>query len=79
MRRSMNFVLGAALGAVVGAAVAILMAPNSGDDLRGEIRDRFGRFGEELQEAAQERRAELERQLKTLRQPQSAGIPLEEN
>jgi gas vesicle protein len=79
MRRALNFILGATLGALVGATVAILMAPRSGEDLRDEISDRFGRFKDELQEAATDRRAELERQLKSLRQPQPPGIPLEEN
>jgi gas vesicle protein len=79
MRRGINFVLGAMLGALVGASVAILMAPSSGEDLREEISGRFGRFVDEVQEAAEDRRAELERQLKNLRQPQPSGIPLEEN
>ncbi len=77
MKRLLSFLLGAASGALVGASVAILMAPSSGDDLRGELRSRFGRLRDELQSAADERRAELERQLTSMRQP-NKEIPLEE-
>lgn len=77
MRRVFNFVLGAGLGALAGAALAILLAPSSGEELRGEMRDRFSRFRSEIEEAARERRSELERQLQGMRHPQ-AEIPLEE-
>jgi gas vesicle protein len=76
MKRLLTFVLGAASGALVGASIAILMAPASGDDLRGELRDRFGRLRDEIQGAANERRAELERQLSSMRQGNE--IPLED-
>ncbi len=77
MKRFLAFLLGAASGALVGASVAILMAPSSGKDLRGEFRSRFGRLRDELQNAARERRTELERQLTNMRQP-TKEIPLEE-
>lgn len=77
MKRFLAFLLGAASGALVGASVAILMAPSSGEDLRGEFRSRFGRLRDELQRAAEERRTELERQLTNMRQP-NKEIPLEE-
>jgi gas vesicle protein len=76
MKRLFTFILGAASGALVGASIAILMAPASGDDLRGELRDRFGRLRDEIQGAANERRAELERQLSSMRQGNE--IPLED-
>jgi hypothetical protein len=41
------------------------------------LRNRVTSFRDELKEAAQQRRADLERQLETLRHP-SAEIPLEE-
>ncbi|MEX1071334.1 MAG: YtxH domain-containing protein, partial [Anaerolineales bacterium] len=77
MKRVLSFVLGVTGGALVGATVAILLAPSSGDDLRTDLRSRFNRFGDELKDAAQQRRTELERQLSNLRQPQGE-IPLEE-
>jgi gas vesicle protein len=77
MRRFFGFLLGAAGGALVGATLAILLAPASGQDLRNEMRSRFKKFGDELQEAAQQRRGELERQLEAMRHPQTE-IPLED-
>ena len=77
MRRLISFLMGAAGGALVGATLAVLLAPSSGEDLRGELRSRANRFRNELQDAAQQRRSELERQLQALRQPHKE-IPLEE-
>lgn len=67
MRNFFNFMMGVFMGALVGAATAILLAPSSGDDLRGELRGRFSRFTEEMTQAAHNTRAELEKQLETLR------------
>jgi gas vesicle protein len=76
MRKLFSFLAGATVGALVGATISVLMAPQSGDELRGEIRSRANRFSAELKEAAQERRAELEHQLEMMRRPQ-AEISLE--
>ena len=77
MRRFFSFLLGAASGALVGATIAILMAPESGQDLRSDLRNRISRFGDELKDAASQRRSELERQLQSFRQPHGE-IPLED-
>jgi gas vesicle protein len=77
MRRLFSFLLGTASGALVGATLVILLTPASGEDLRSELRNRVTNFRDELKEAAQQRRAELERQLDVLRHP-GAEIPLEE-
>lgn len=77
MRRLFGFVLGLAGGALVGATLAILLAPASGEDLRSELRNRASRFRDELQQAAAQRRTELERQLEAMRHPH-AEIPLED-
>lgn len=69
MRQIFSFLLGTASGALVGATLAILLTPASGEDLRSELRDRVKRFRGELQDAADERRAELERQLEAMRHP----------
>lgn len=76
MRRLVSFLLGAVGGALVGATIAILIAPESGQDLRSDLRNRISRFGDELKDAASQRRTELERQLQSFRQPDE--IPLEE-
>ena len=70
MRRLFNFIFGAIIGGFVGAAAAILLAPSSGDDLQLEIRDRFKGLWDELQAAAQDRKAEMEGQLQEMRKPQ---------
>lgn len=77
MKRLFAFVLGAASGALIGASIAILVAPESGEDLRSGLRNRFERLRAELEDAAGERRAELERQLNSMRNP-TREIPLEE-
>jgi gas vesicle protein len=77
MKRLFAFVLGAASGALIGASIAILVAPESGEDLRSGLRNRFERLRAELEDAAGERRSELERQLNSMRNP-TREIPLEE-
>ena len=76
MQKLLSFLTGATIGALVGATLSVLMAPQSGEELRGEIRSRANRFSAELKDAAQERRAELEHQLEMRRRPQ-AEISLE--
>ena len=77
MKRLLGFLLGIGTGALVGATAAILLAPASGQDLRSELRGRMQRFSTELQEAAMQRRSELEQQLEAMRHPH-AEIPLEQ-
>lgn len=78
MRRLIGFLIGIGTGALVGATVAILLTPESGKDLRSELRSRMEGFRRELQEAAAQRRAELEGQLEGMRNPHGE-IPLERN
>jgi gas vesicle protein len=75
MRRLISFFIGTVSGALMGAALAILFAPSSGREFRNEIRSRVDRFRDEIQDAAQQRRVDLERQLQALRHPE---IPLED-
>ena len=69
MNKFFNFVAGATLGALVGAATALLLAPVSGEELQAQIRDQVEQIQLEVKTAASERRAELEEQLSTLREP----------
>jgi gas vesicle protein len=71
MRGLMNFLTGALMGAVVGATLALLLTPESGNDLRGQIRDRAQSVQDEMRRAAHDRRAELEEQLAAMRAPRS--------
>lgn len=68
MDKSLSFLGGFVLGAVVGAAAAALMAPQSGNDLQAQIRERIEMMAEEGRRAAAERRAELEAQFAQARQ-----------
>ena len=69
MNRLLSFLSGAVMGGLVGAAVAIILAPSSGEDLRLQMKDRAQQIQEEVKTAADERRAELEQQLEVLRAP----------
>jgi len=73
MNKFVNFVAGAALGALVGAAVAILLAPVSGEELQAQIKTQVEQIQLEVKTAAADRRTELEEQLSTLRKPRPAA------
>jgi gas vesicle protein len=75
MRKAFGFVLGAAVGALVGGTIALLLAPASGEALRGQIRERGVAFSSEVQEAAAARRAELQARLAELRAPRKPTPP----
>jgi gas vesicle protein len=71
MRKTMSFLIGATIGGVIGAAVALLFAPFSGQDLRNQISDRTQSFAADIRQAANTRRIELQERLEVLRSPQS--------
>ena len=76
MKKFFSFFVGTVMGALVGATVALLLAPSSGETLRGQIQERFAALQEELTQAAADRRAELEEYLANLRES-NAGIEIE--
>lgn len=67
MRRMTMFFTGTICGAVVGAIAALLLAPTSGDELRGMARDRAESIRDEIIEAYETRTAQLESELEGLR------------
>jgi gas vesicle protein len=69
MRKMFGFLIGTFVGALVGATIALLLAPDSGDELRGQLRDRGQRFMGEIRHAADTRRIELKDRLETMRAP----------
>lgn len=73
MRSVFNFMIGMLSGALFGAALAVLFAPISGDELREQINSRVQGFQSELGKAAAQRRAELEAQLDSLRAVHRVG------
>jgi len=73
MRRFISFMSGAAIGGLVGAALALLFAPSSGDEMRAQMQARIEQIQAEIKKAAADRRAELEEQLAALRTPRKVG------
>ena len=69
MRKMFGFLIGVFVGWLVGATLALLLAPESGEELRGQIRSRSANFLGEIKSAADSRRADLEKQLAELRAP----------
>lgn len=71
MRKMLGFLMGVFVGALVGSTITLLLTPESGEQLRGELRARGERLFAEIRSAADARRAELERQLEDLRAPRT--------
>ena len=69
METATRFFAGFLLGSLIGASSALLLAPKSGEELRGQIRDEATRIQDEGKKAAADRRTELEQQLTALRAP----------
>jgi gas vesicle protein len=67
MRRFMNFMAGAFIGALIGSVTAILLAPGSGEELRLQIQERAESFRDEVKDAYQARVTQLEAELESLR------------
>jgi gas vesicle protein len=69
MRRMFGFLIGIMVGTLVGSTVALLLAPETGDKLRSEIRARGENFLGDVRGAAEARRSELAERLEALRAP----------
>jgi gas vesicle protein len=69
MRRMFGFLIGIFVGSLVGAVIALLLAPESGEQLRAELRGRGQNFLNEVRHSADVRRIELRGRLDTLRSP----------
>ena len=69
MRRMFGFLIGILVGSLVGSTIALLMAPESGEELRGKIRDRGQGFINDIRHSADARRIELRGRLESLRAP----------
>jgi gas vesicle protein len=71
MRRTFSFIIGATVGGLIGAAVALLFAPSSGEELRAKISDRSQNFAADIRQAANTKRIELQERLQVLRAPKA--------
>ena len=69
MRKMFGFSIGVFVGGLVGSTIALLLTPESGDELRSELRERGQNFIGEIRQAADTRRIELKDRLETMRAP----------
>ena len=69
MRRVMLFMIGILCGITVGVGAALLLSPASGETMRRDARERFDELMREAQQAAENRRTELEAELADLTRP----------
>jgi gas vesicle protein len=68
-----GFLIGIAVGGLVGSTIALLMAPESGDELRTLLRERGQNFYNDIRHAADERKIELRQQLDEMRTPREVA------
>jgi gas vesicle protein len=73
MGRLGNFMLGLLFGSLVGSAAALLLAPESGSEIRTQLGDYKNDLQREVREATMRRRLELELELARLRSGASRG------
>lgn len=69
MRRMFGFLIGLVVGGLVGSTIALLLAPEPGEELRAQIRERGQSFFNEVRHAADERKIELRQRLDEMRAP----------
>lgn len=63
-----EFFVGLVLGGLVGAALALLLAPQSGEETRAQIRDKGLEFKDRAEEGVLEARSRAEAQMTTLQE-----------
>lgn len=69
MRRMFGFLIGIVVGGLVGSTIALLLAPDTGEDLRSQLRSRGENFFSDVRQAADERKIELRQKLEDMRAP----------
>ena len=69
MRRMFGFLIGIMVGSLVGSTIALLLAPESGEELRAQLRSRGDVFFNDVRHAADERKIELRQKLDEMRAP----------
>jgi gas vesicle protein len=72
MRQVFGFMMGIMVGAMVGSTVALLLAPDTGEALRSQLRARGEALVADVRHAAETRQIELTNRLDTLRESPSA-------
>ena len=72
MRRMFGFLIGILVGGLVGSMVALLLAPDSGERLRGELRARGKNLVADIRHAGEARQIELTQHLEALKAPRAS-------
>ena len=72
MRRIFGFLIGILVGGLVGSMVALLLAPESGERLRGELRARGKNLVADIRHAGEARQIELTQHLEALKAPRAS-------
>ncbi len=67
-----EFFAGLVIGGLVGAALALLLAPQSGEETRAQLRDKSLEFKDRAEEGVLEARQQAEKQLGTLQEQVTA-------
>jgi gas vesicle protein len=68
-----GFLIGIMVGALVGSTVALLLAPESGEKLRNELRARGEGLISDIRRAGEARRIKLTERLDALRAPRAGS------
>ena len=68
MNKILSFIAGSMCGAVVGATIALLLAPASGEEFRGEMVHRWEEALDEARLAMEETRRDLQAQFEMMQQ-----------
>ena len=68
MKRTLKFLTGAIIGAVAGSVVVMLLTPESGEDTRLAFSEKIKYLREQIKEAANEKRIELEAEIQKYKQ-----------
>ena len=63
MKRLGKFVFGAVLGGLLGSLLVLLYAPESGNETREALRYRFDGFVNQIKDAVEERRHQLQQEI----------------
>lgn len=63
MKRALRLISGALIGAVAGSLIVLLLTPESGENTRLAITEKLHYLRDQMQEAAKEKRIELEAEI----------------
>ncbi len=67
MSKMNSWMMGAILGGFLGSALVLLYPPAKGSELKGYLQEPVQKIRDEVRQAGEEKRAELEAQLDALR------------